>query len=101
MPPVPLLFVICYDVLIQRIDDIDTVFPHACADDLAIAATRLSEVWQPMRLVDSFRQASGLGINEDKTRIISARSSDISSSLSACPWKELSELLVTNTWASS
>ena len=32
---------------------------------------------------------SGLGINEDKTRVISARSSDISSSLSACPWKEV------------
>ena len=42
-----------------------------------------------MRLVDSFRQASGLGINEDKTRIISVRSSDISASLSACPWKEV------------
>ena len=34
-PLSPLLFVICYDILIQRIDDIDAISPHACADDLA------------------------------------------------------------------
>lgn len=34
-PMSPLLFVICYDVLLQRIDDIDGVTPFACADDLA------------------------------------------------------------------
>ena len=46
-PLSPLPFVICYDVLIQQIDDIDdidSISPHACADDLAIAATRLFEL---------------------------------------------------------
>ena len=43
-----------------------------------------------MRLVDLFRDASGLGINIDKTNIISARyNSSLSTYVSSCPWPDV------------
>ena len=105
-PLSPLLFVICYDVLLERIDQVEGAEPRACADDLAVGSGDFLCLWQPMRLVDDFRGASGLGINEDKTRIVSARPSRLhdyigvcSGRVSAlvyanrCPWRLVKEAI--------
>ena len=94
-PLSPLLFVICYDVLLRRISDLPNANPYACADDLAVASPLHLSLWPVMRLVDDFREASGLGINIDKTRILMAKEADISRCLKPvtmgdhlhkCPW---------------
>ena len=99
-PLSPLLFVICYDVLLRQIDELPDAEPFACADDLAVGSYDFKSLWAPMRLVDRFRAASGLGINQDKTRIVSARPSDISrflrpstlfEHLHRCPWWDVKE----------
>ena len=99
-PLSPLLFVICYDVLLRRIASLDDADPFACADDLAVASACFRSLWPVMCLVDAFRKASGLGINTDKTRIVSARSSDIAryirpttihECLQRCPWPDVLE----------
>ena len=90
-PLSPLLFVICYDVLLRRLAELDGVDPFACADDLALAAANLLALWEPMRLVDRFRLASGLGINKGKTSILSAReSATLRHTLLSSPWPEVS-----------
>lgn len=103
-PLSPLLFVICYDVLLHRIDSLQGVSPYACADDLAVAASVHSELWPVMKLVDNFRDASGLGVNTDKTKIISAKEVDISRCfrpvslveyMNRCPWRDVK---VVNTY---
>ena len=99
-PLSPLLFVICYDILLRQIDDLPDADPFACADDLAVGSLDFKSLWAPMRLVDRFRAASGLGVNQDKTRIVSARPSDISRFLrpttvpeymDRCPWRDVME----------
>jgi ribonuclease HI len=99
-PLSPLLFVICYDILLRHISDLEDADPHACADDLAVASGSYLRLWPVMRLVDAFRAASGLGINTDKTRIVSARPSDIDrcfnpvtilDRLNRCPWPDALE----------
>ena len=101
-PLSPLLFIICYDVLLRRIDELPDADPFACADDLAVASTGCTSLWPVMRLVDAFRDASGLGINTDKTRIVSARPfnldrflrpTTILDRLCRCPWPDVQEAL--------
>ena len=89
-PLSPILFVICYDVLLCRIDAVPGVEARACADDLAISAKQYLLLWQPMRLVDLFRHASGLGINVSKTNIISAVfSPSLAQAILSCPWPDI------------
>lgn len=94
-PLSPLLFIICYDILLRRVDALEDCFPFACADDLAVASACHLSLWPVMRLVDSFRGASGLGINTGKTRIMMAKDTDISACFRPvtlwdfarkCPW---------------
>ena len=101
-PLSPLLFIICYDVLLERLGRLEGSVPRACADDLAVSTHDFFKLWDPMLLVDAFRRASGLGINEDKTRIVSARPSDISRYIQPrtmtefqrrCPWRGVKEAL--------
>ena len=101
-PLSPLLFIICYDVLLRRIGDLPDADPFACADDLAVATTECTNLWPVMLLVDAFRDASGLGINTDKTRILTARPfdlgpflhpTDILHRLCRCPWPDVKEAL--------
>ena len=88
-PLSPILFVICYDILLENIASLGTVSPYACADDLALGTRNFYSLWEPMRLVDRFRHASGLGINKSKTCIISARASSIREYIPTCPWNEV------------
>ena len=89
-PLSPLLFVICYDVLLSRIAAIQAATPFACADDLAVGTTNYENLWPVMRLVDLFRRASGLGVNEVKTKIMMARPIDLSAHIAKCPWPGVS-----------
>ena len=88
-PLSPLLFIICYDVLLERIAALPGAQPYACADDLAVSARNYLRLWEPMRLVDSFRRASGLGVNVDKTCIIEARPSSMAERLCTSPWPKV------------
>ena len=85
-PLSPLLFVICYDVLLWRISRFTKTTPYACADDLALSATSFWHFWAAMREVDRFSLASGFGLNRDKTLAISARPSNLALHLPSSPW---------------
>ena len=91
-PLSPLLFVICYDVLLRRLDALGTVGVYACADDLALSTPHFINFWAAMRLVDSFSSASGLGVNRDKTMVIGARPSKVSDHLPLSPWPDTMEV---------
>ena len=65
-----LLFVLCYDSLLMRLQALDTTLVLGFADDLAVMAKELSCIFEVMRLLDQFRRVSGLGINESKTKIL-------------------------------
>ena len=85
-PLSPILFVICYDVLLCRIAALKNTTPRACADDLAVGTTDFMRPWPVMSLVDLFRAASGLGVNEGKTKILMAKPVDLKSHIASCPW---------------
>ena len=88
-PLSPLLFVICYDILLYRISRTSNATPYACADDLAVATEDPRALWKVMALVDLFRRASGLGVNTNKTKILCAKNADLAPSISACPWPDV------------
>ena len=80
-PLSPLLFVLAYDPLLWRIDalrhpengddpiDLTDPTPFAFADDLAISSNSLTTIFTIMLLVNEFTTYSGLGVNEDKSRL--------------------------------
>ena len=88
-PLSPLLFVICYDILLHRISQTPGATPYACADDLAVTADDPRPLCRVMALVDDFRRASGLGVNTDKTKILCARPADLTEIISSCPWPDV------------
>ena len=88
-PLSPILFVICYDILLERISRLPNVEPHACADDLAISTSDVTNFWQPMLLINDFRFASGLGVNVDKTEIVAARDCEVADLLASSPWPDI------------
>jgi endonuclease/exonuclease/phosphatase family metal-dependent hydrolase len=88
-PLSPLLFVICYDILLCKISKIKGVSPYACADDLAVATKDCKQLWKVMELVNDFRSASGLGVNEDKTVILPAKDEDLADAVAGCPWPQV------------
>ena len=88
-PLSPLLFIICYDILLHRLSALPDVRPAACADDIALSTVSLPSLWPALRLVDTFRLASGLGVNTEKTNIISAKAFDFASHLPDSPWAEI------------
>ena len=69
-PLSPLLFILCYDTLLRRLQALDATLVLGFADDLAVMAKSLNLIYEVMRLLDAFRRVSGLGINEDKTKIL-------------------------------
>ena len=56
------------------------------ADDLAVGAHTFAAFIPVMREIDTFKQVSGLGHNEDKTAVISAKAVDLTDEIAACPW---------------
>ena len=69
-PLSPLLFAICYDVLLRRLIAKPTVSPYAFADDLAASASSIGDIIWTLRTLIEFSRFSGLGLNIDKTSIL-------------------------------
>ena len=72
-PLSPLLFILCYDVLHSKLTTLSKLKIRAAADDLALEANNISTIIQAFPILDRFTDASGLGINRDKTVILSSR----------------------------
>ena len=91
-PLSPLLFVLCYDTLLRRLEAHDVTLVLGFADDLAIMASTEESIHESMRLLDSFRSVSGLGINENKTKVLPTMSlteRQKSSFLETSPWSSI------------
>lgn len=71
-PLSPLLFALCYDVLLVYLAEEDILQQFAFADDLAIAGGR-NIISRAMVVIEAFSKATGLGINRNKTVIIKTR----------------------------
>jgi hypothetical protein len=72
-PLSPLLFILCYDILEFKLSPLKSIRVKAAADDLAIGADFLEDAIRTFPVIDEYTHASGLGINRDKTVIISAK----------------------------
>ena len=72
-PLSPLLFILCYDTLHFKLSPLENIKIRAAADDLAIETDTLDDAIRAFPVIDSFSVASGLGINRDKTVILSAK----------------------------
>ena len=75
-PLSPLLFVICYDVLLYFLEQ-QQLGPNgldqfAFADDLALSSASLNIIVLSLKVIDTFAKNSGLGLNIDKTVILTA-----------------------------
>jgi hypothetical protein len=74
-PLSPLLFILVYDVLHFKLSPLDSITVKAAADDLAVEAKNIDHIISVFPILDSFTAVSGLGINRDKTVILSAKDS--------------------------
>ena len=72
-PLSPLLFILCYDVLEFKLSFLKNIKVKAAADDLAIETDTLEDAVLAFPVIDCFTIASGLGINRNKTVILSAK----------------------------
>ena len=72
-PLSPLLFILCYDVLHFKLTSLKKLRIRAAADDLALEANDIKVIIQAFPILDRYTDASGLGINRDKTVILSTR----------------------------
>ena len=94
-PLSPTLFVIIYDPLICEIAALDdgssSVLPFAFADDLAVAVTSILLAISVMLLITAFAGISGLGVNDDKSRLLSTIPLDEDQVVAILhsPWPEL------------
>ena len=77
-PLSPLLFVICYDVLLHLLDKADLhlqrLHQYAFADDLALSSPSLCAIISALKVVMTFAEFSGLGLNVKKTVILTSLS---------------------------
>ena len=72
-PLSPTLFVLVYDPLIRCLKKFDQLEPRAAADDLAVGATSLLDLFScAIPGIDAFCKASGMGINRNKSEILSS-----------------------------
>jgi hypothetical protein len=69
-PLSPLLFVLCYDMLLQQIAKKDDHDAYAFADDLALDAASIRPIFSALRIIRKFADFSGLGLNLDKTVVL-------------------------------
>jgi ribonuclease HI len=88
-PTSPLIFAICIDVLVVRLSRVAHVRVWAYVDDIAIGCTQVRGFSACMTIMDEFSLASGLGLNREKTKIISAKHDpdvDVWLTTRGCPW---------------
>lgn len=89
-PLSPLLFILAYDPLISSLTTIPEISPHAYADDLAITTHNIENLHPALCMVDKFSIASGLGVNRDKSCIIStARPHIVQNFIDTSEWPDL------------
>jgi len=72
-PLSPLLFILCYDLLHFKLSPLENIVVKAAADDLAVETETIEDAIRAFPIIDDFTIASGLGINRDKTVILSAK----------------------------
>ena len=93
-PTSPVIFAICLDVLVCRLAAVSGVRIWAYVDDMAIGTEQVRQLGVCMKLIDAFTRASGLGINKDKTQLLSARmnptghDAEVWLSSKSCPWHD-------------
>ena len=81
-PLSPLLFVICYDVLLHKLAQANLpISQHAFADDLALASQNIDTIITALDTIQEFASHSGLGLNINKTDILTTRAPSYSDSL--------------------
>ncbi len=92
-PLSPLIFILAYDPLLHALSKLKNIVLFAFADDLAITAFNVDDITPALRTIDIFSSLSGLGINKDKSCVISSGPSNtldvLRLALCACPWKDL------------
>jgi ribonuclease HI len=72
-PLSPILFVLTYDPLIRALKRNPDLLPKAAADDLAVCTPNLDALFNTaMPEIDLFCAASGMGINKNKTQILTS-----------------------------
>ena len=80
-PLSPLIFILVYDILQFKLAKKENLGTMAAADDLAATASSISTICSAFPVIDEYSEISGLGINRDKTEIISAKRFDSSQML--------------------
>jgi ribonuclease HI len=75
-PLSPLLFALCYDVLLRYLSNKSSHRDYAFADDLAIAAHNLNTIISTLKIIHNFSLYSGLGLNIKKTTILTTMGTD-------------------------
>ena len=91
-PSSPIIFAICLDVLIVRLGRVRHIRIWAYVDDIAIGCSKVRGFAACMRAMDAFSQASGLGLNRDKTSIVSAKDDPLTEiwlESKDCPWYKM------------
>jgi hypothetical protein len=96
-PLSPLLFIISYDPLLSSLAslkyDYDVSY-YAFADDLAITTYSIPAIYPALNLISCFSHISGLGINKDKSCMLStahpSRYDLLRPELVRSPWPDLS-----------
>ena len=85
-PLSPILFVLIYDPLIRALKHHSDLTPLAAADDLAVCSISLDSIFNvAMPAIDRFCAASGMGINKDKTQIITSLPFNVPKSFNPVP----------------
>ena len=69
----PLLFVLCFDVLLWRLAKLGGLKAYAYADDLALTTTRPEGLIRALETIRAFSRCSGLGLNARKTVIVTTK----------------------------
>jgi hypothetical protein len=90
-PLSPILFIILFDVLLHAISTAIPCVRHlAAADDLALTCPDLPPLFEAMLIISAFSDASGLGINYDKSALLPTILSDnLAPILRLSPWPDL------------
>ena len=92
-PLSPLLFIIAYDPLLFALSSLSNISIHAFADDLALTGLCVSDISPALNVITIFSRLSGLGINRDKSCVISSGPPSslpaLRTELARSPWPDL------------
>ena len=72
-PLSPLLFILCFDVLLAQLECIKEAKRFGFADDLALALRSVTLILKALRIIHTFERISGLHLNLKKTHLVPAR----------------------------